>query len=226
VKSEDNSRNVYALFPGIDTTPFGKTPEAGDEGWSALPEPSIATESARKPSNGGSDLLETGLAQPRRSRISRVAALASLAAAIVAGAGFAAAQGLLSHPARKLAPLSASRGHHPSTRHAPTTHLRSAHSVRPRSPRHRHRRHSVKKATRASHSRTSATVVSTPPPTSPPATPVVASSGTSASGTSGTASPSYSHVTNSASTSSSRHAHHAGPSGRVALIGAGTTPSG
>lgn len=209
--SEDKSGNVYALFPGIDTTPFGKTPEAGDEGWSALPEPTITTDDEPRQSGSG----DSGVARRApRGGIGRIAAVASLAAAVIAGAGFAAAQGLLSHPTRKSPTVSASRGSRPSPRHATTTRLRSAPSAWPRSRGHLHRRRKVKKKTPAS--RSPATVASTPaaPPTTP-ATPVAASSVTSASESS-----------SAASASSTHGVHHSGPTGRVSLIGAGTTPSG
>lgn len=222
MKSEDNSRNVYALFPGIDTTPFGKLPEAGDEGWSALPEPSIATDRSRSPNTGGADP-----APPGHSRIRRTAALASLAVAIIAGAGFAVAHSLFSHPARKSPAISASRGHRPSARRAASTHVRSAHPARPRSAVHRHRKHGVKKPARARHS-PSTTVASASAPPSTPATPVTPSTTPSTPEYSSTASTS-SHSTSTgstSSTSSSHGTHHAGPRGRVALIGAGTTPSG
>lgn len=208
MKSEDNSGNVFALFPGIDTTPFTSSPEAGDEGWSALPEPSITVDEPRRAAPDGSG---PGPRRPRRPGIGRAAAVASVVVAIIAGAAFAATQALLSHQAKKPGVLSASRTHHSAVHHP--AHLWFATSVRPRSGSRIHRRHVAKKKHRPATRSRSVTLVSAP--VSPPVTTETAASATS-----------QSENVSAPSTSSSRGTHHAGPTGTVSLIGAGTTPSG
>ncbi|MGH2909899.1 MAG: hypothetical protein ACRDK8_11430, partial [Solirubrobacteraceae bacterium] len=99
MENEDSTPdNVYGLFPGIDTTPFGaSTPATGaDHGWSATPEPTIADADDQRPSD-----VSPAAGDPRRLAHDKRAHLLSRAAvwmlvALLTGGALAAAHVMLS----------------------------------------------------------------------------------------------------------------------------------
>lgn len=220
--SKDKSGKVYALFPGIDTTPFGGSPvtvEPGDDGWSTVPERTIAGDVPPGTSGGASASAVVDPAESHRS-IRRAVSLATAVVAIVIGAGFAAAHALLAEPASKSPAASAHRGRRPAGIVAAVRHPRVARSVRSHTTRRASRKHHLRPktgATGAHHtSRTSAATTVAGPVQTPP---VEASA---AEPTSSSSSPTGS----SSGSRKSSGGRRPGPTGRVALIGAGTTPSG
>lgn len=95
--------NVYALFPGIETTPFGhraERPEPNDEGWSAVPERTIADDpGSGRPS--GDECAAAGSVDRYRGtagrwRVGRARVLALAAIAVLAGGAIGAGHALLS----------------------------------------------------------------------------------------------------------------------------------
>jgi hypothetical protein len=231
VKQEEPPGNVYALFPGIDTTPFGDASssagsELGEAGWSAVPTRPIAPEHSGE---DGANQLGDGSPPVRSRRHARVALGAPvvwMAVALIAGAAFAAGRAMLTQSAapaiRHGSATSEYRASLSQTltaigklihatpsqaRHAPATHStkpRTSHT-QPVSPHHGSARTSTVTVT-----------VAAPPPSQPSQTvPVYANS----------AHASQAETSGSAAVGGTPPPP-AGPTGRVSLIGAGTTPSG
>lgn len=110
MEDEDTTHNVYALFPGIDTTPFGGTsrvePESGDEGWSAVPQRTISTTDQPLVETPADSSAATGdprriLHSERRRPLAAGTALLWIAIAVGAGVAFAAGRDLIAQPARQ-----------------------------------------------------------------------------------------------------------------------------
>jgi hypothetical protein len=100
----DQPRNVYALFPGIDTTPFGRhaavDEHPSDHGWSAVPEPTIERQAGTRHQHLARHALWSSSAVVRRAAV-------GLGAVLMIAAGVASATALLpdhtGHRARQLA---------------------------------------------------------------------------------------------------------------------------
>jgi hypothetical protein len=217
--------NVYGIFPGIDTTPFRHQPDqsgASDQGWSAEPEPTIHREPSGR--SGGAHTVLTLLRNLPTDRAVSTTRLAVIGLALLTGAGIAAANTMLTasttariahriiasistgaasptQPASEAARALESRGI--TTRRHPDA------AIKP-PVRHRPTRHS----TSSSHATAAGP---TPSPTHHSPTPV--------SYATSTVQPTYTPDT-ATTASANTAAVSAGPTGRVALIGAGTTPSG
>lgn len=130
---DDTADNIFPLFDGLDTTPFGApkaTPAARtDHGWSAEPEPTITDDA---PSG---DPTAPPPATPPRRRLARRAgplplsrAAVWLAAALVSGAALASARSMLAPT--EPTPRSAS----PTTHPLPATSHRAAVPAKVSSP--------------------------------------------------------------------------------------------
>jgi len=221
VEYDEAPNNVHALFPGIDTTPFGRAAsldELSDQGWSAVPERTIAAEEAVA---GGGGRVGHGRA---------VVTVMWVGLAVLAGAALAGGRAVLAPSARSSSHLAASSV--PSRRSSlATSHALLAltlgrrvarvvhHGVQP-APAHPTARRRASRPARTTHKPTAS--ASAPAPAPPPAetasTPVYASAASDSGGGGGESS--------AGGSSSSSSAQRAGPSGPVSLIGAGTTPSG
>jgi hypothetical protein len=120
VDLDDTSSNVYALFPGIDTTPFGRAeaPEgqqndACDAGWSAdVPDRTLFDEVAVPAELGSPPPVgrQGGSAWGRRRRLALPVG-ASIALALLIGVALAAGRALLLTPSRHASGAMASAGH-------------------------------------------------------------------------------------------------------------------
>jgi hypothetical protein len=225
VEYDETPNNVHALFPGIETAPFGRAAaldELSDEGWSTTPEPTLAVED------------QPGDRRPAAARrySPRMAPMAAVLIAVLAGAGLGAGRALLTPAGRRGSHYTASElaaselgaasaASHSDLARASARHPEFVvHRTGQRSAAHhetsRHVAGTEKKSRRAAVSSSAQTVAT---PSEQPATvPVVASTATYSSGAGG--------GNDASSGSSSQSAQPAGPRGRVALIGAGTTPSG
>lgn len=229
VENQDGTRNVYALFPGIDTTPFGARPpdqpEPLDDGWSAVPARTVATADVIEPAGGGdaSRLRTSG----HYWRFARTTPAVWILVAVVAGAAFAAGRAVLTPGMSQVRRVAAARTRHASEAEfaqllgklfaRPTSRPRRA-TVR-RDPKSHadaaHHRTAVRRTEAATHIVTvTAPAPSQPAPATPPPTYAV------------TARPSAAQGTGAAANTASSTPHRAGPTGPVSLIGAGTTPSG
>ncbi len=89
--------NIYPLFSGIDTTPFGATSQdqASDDGWSTTPETNVTD-----PAAGNNSSQRRNIASSRRNRRRRRATrlprpAAWIALALLAGVGLASARQIL-----------------------------------------------------------------------------------------------------------------------------------
>jgi len=147
VDHDDTANNIFPLFDGLDTTPFGApkaTPAARtDHGWSAEPEPTITDDA---PSG---DPTAPPPATPPRRRLARRAgplplsrAAVWLAAALVSGAALASARSMLAptEPTPRSASPTLSRLRAPSHWAAIPAKVSSP-------SRHRDRRHHANRAT-------------------------------------------------------------------------------
>jgi len=228
VENRDGNPNVYALFPGIDTAPFGATagedPGGADDGWSAVPARTVAADEIAAPA--GSIRARAKLSRVGLQR--RTPAIGLVGLALLVGAALAVAQTAISpaHREPRLAAEHAARGSERDLAQIVGKLLEAA-SIKPEraSVRDRSAGLVVRARTRGRH-RGSAPVrtvtvtavhssPSAPTPQQPPPHYVTAAGSTGSEG-------SGSRVQNSASSTAQR----AGPSGPVSLIGAGTTPSG
>ena len=219
---DEAPNNVHALFPGIDTTPFGRAAsldELSDQGWSAVPERTIAAEEA----------VAGGRGRAGHSR--RAVTAMWVGVAVLAGAGLAGGREVLAPSARSSSHLGASSvaSHRSSlaTSHALLAFTlgrrvaRVVHRDVQRAPAHPTARRRASRPTRTTHKLAASASAPAPVPPAPEQTasaPVYASAGSDSGGGGGESS--------AGGSSSSSSAQRAGPSGPVSLIGAGTTPSG
>lgn len=224
---DEAPNNVHALFPGIETAPFGRAAaldELSDEGWSATPERTLLVDDDhacdRRPAAG-------------RGYNPRKAAVAAVLVALLAGAGLGVGNVLLTPAGRSGSPpaasdLAASAGlagtSDASHRELAWASARDREFVAHRGRRGSGARHETSRGLGRRH-RTSSTAAGSASgsavatPSEQPATvPVVDTPATYASSAGG--------GNGASDSSSSQGAQPAGPTGRVALIGAGTTPSG
>jgi hypothetical protein len=223
VQHEDDRQNVYALFPGIDTAPFGRAADVGglsDDGWSGTVESTIELGSPPRP----------------QRRWTRRAVGAWLVVAVSLGAGLAVARALLdrSAPLTSEPTLAAVQTHASARTVADVRNLTATHLTaygaehrtagRP-SVRESGRDHGTgrRQSVRAMRPALTASVVH--------GTPVSSTSETQLPTTSdaGVETPNDGQAvaeSNNATATSAQDSRPAGPSGPVSLIGAGTTPSG
>lgn len=239
VKHDDRPNNLYALYDGIDTTPFGRSSpdrsEHSDEGWSAIPKRTIATDPPPDYDHDGFDPAPSQQSMDRRQRRPRGRnAIRGLwiAAALACGASFAAGSAILTPTptTRRVtasavahAPGSAVREPHRTTLHPEPKPRASGAARKNRSRAPSRARHSSPSARPRRSARPVPTPVSTPMPAAPAQTTTViatAPSSTHQQATSAPTSPSAGHGAAAPSP------QPAGPTGQVALIGAGTSPSG
>jgi hypothetical protein len=235
--SKVSEGNIFALFPGIDTTPFGDPEDRdslSDDGWSAVPERTITDDTQAL--QLGSDVGD-GVRSGRHSRLAWSGATRgtrpALAAivAVLAGAGLGLVHSVLTSadrpassnkPAKQLATLSPMQ-HQVSSgtttgrtvRRSPVEHRAPTHQ-RARRPRRSSTHHAVNART---NRRPQASATSSQPVVTRTTSAVVPEPVASGS----TDTPPAS---SSAPASSTTPVRPAGPTGRVSLIGAGTTPSG
>lgn len=227
---DDTSNNVHALFPGIDVTPFGRAADPSgpsDNGWSAIPEPTVV-----KPQSSA----------PPRRRPGRVRwrALGAgwVAAALLVGGGISVGRTLLAPPTSgdqksKVASVTGSASFaaaQPQLRAILRTDSTRARQPRARSVRARttHRRPKVVKQSQPSAPVSTPVAYTSPAPASYQSAPIGETSAYTSSGNPASYTSSGGSATAAAAKSSTSRAsaQHAGPTGPVSLIGAGTTPSG
>jgi hypothetical protein len=94
----DDNGNVYALFPGIDTTPFGPENssdylDVSDDGWSAVPKRTITYDHA---TSGAVDRAASVRGRLRRPASHPAPATVGVAVAILVGAGIGVGRDVLS----------------------------------------------------------------------------------------------------------------------------------
>jgi hypothetical protein len=228
VENEDGNPNVYALFPGIDTAPFGagtaEDPGDVDDGWSAVPARTVAADEIAAPADNArahAKLFSAGLHR-------RTPAI-GLGVALLAGAALAVAHAAISpaHREPRLAAEHAMRGSHGDLAQV-VGKLFQAARIKPERTfvGHRSARHAVRVRNRRLH-RSWAAPVRTATVTSPSPAPSAPVPQQPPPQYATTARSSGSEDSSSVVRSSpSSTAQRAGPSGPVSLIGAGTTPSG
>jgi hypothetical protein len=222
VEHDDSGDNVRALFPGIDTTPFGRgadLAELSDDGWSATPEQSVVVDEP---------LRVTGRPSGGRSRhMRKMLAGGTVGLALLVGVGVPLAHFLLNAPgARRPDRVASSRSAGKKLAAQLPRGYAGALSVgdqsgrRPSVSRDLHRR-AVAHPRRHRRSAASAAMeVSYVPPVQP------SQSVGAAAGESRASASSSEPAGNSSAGSSASSGSRAGPTGPVSLIGAGTTPSG
>jgi hypothetical protein len=231
MEPQEPSDNVYSLFPGIDTAPFGGSAGLSadatgltDDGWSATPERTIAEATGLR-SESLNEHPRSGFRGHRRLGVPSVR---WLLVGIGVGAAIAAAAAIVfpagDHSAHR---IEAAVSHHARAVHKPGA-KRESHHAHHRARRHhvvarrpKTRRHAVKKRSTViatSYTPTSATTYNASSenqaPTYTPPPPSDASQGQS--GGSAPVRPAASHASHQS----------AGPTGPGALTGAGSTPSG
>jgi len=220
VEYDEAPNNVHALFPGIDTTPFGRVAsldQLSDQGWSAVPERTIAAEEAVAGDRG------------RAGHGRRAATAMWVGVAVLAGAGLAAGRAVLAPSPRPSSHLAASAATSQRSALATSHRLLASAAARVRVPVVHHdlrrapshptaRRHASRPARSAPERATTASAPQTAATEQTPSAPVYASAASDSGGGGGGSS--------AGGSSSSSSAQRAGPSGPVSLIGAGTTPSG
>lgn len=243
METEDSIRNVYALFPGIDRAPFGsgaspQDPERNDDGWSAVPTRTVATEPTTDPADAPVTGERPVPHRQRRLRLPRdrlPAPVLWIALALFAGAAFGvghAAFAPTQRPARRVAAAPAHTASASSSSQLLHKAFRASTSSAERSPvRHRakpkttakHRAATLRHAPAATH-----TVTVRTPAASQPAAPAPQTARDSTTAGSTGAGSTGGTPTRGGSVPSSPRApsQPAGPTGPVSLIGAGTTPSG
>jgi hypothetical protein len=222
VEHDDSGDNVRALFPGIDTTPFGRgadLAELSDDGWSATPEQSVVTDEP---------LRVTGrLSGGRGSHVHKMLVGGMVGVALLAGVGVSLAHSLLSAPAARppgRATSTQSTGKKLTAQlprgHAGARSVADQSGRRPSVPRTPHRRAVAHPRRHRRFAASAAMEVSYVPPAQP------SQSVGAAAGESRASASSSEPAGNSSAGSSASSGSRAGPTGPVSLIGAGTTPSG
>jgi hypothetical protein len=216
VQHDDDPQNVFALFPGIDTAPFGRaadTEALSDDGWSAVVKPTIALEAV------------SGAGSGARRWPTRAAAI-WIALALVVGAGIAVGRTLLtvSGPAGLSHVIASVQTHRSASiaaggeRAQVIARLRAALYVSHSRPVIRRAASGRTHSHAIAHGQPASEAASTPASSGPSYTPVTTAV-TAGTGDGERESP-------TAEAASSQSARPAGPRGPVSLIGAGTTPSG
>ena len=236
MEQDETPNNVYALFPGIDTAPFGVAeteervpPLQADEGWSAVPERSITVGHGDE-DDLGEPLPSRRVSLERRSWVPASRPFLWVAAALAAGAAIAAGQAVVDQRSAAPHQRSAVASVAPLERHVLAWPKRAsvvAHH-RPAGARHGSRseppHHTIVRSVGASD----VTAGSASQATSAPATPVEPQPPAAAydSGSSGGAGSGGTGTARQAGAHHQRSNQPAGPTGPVSLVGAGTTPSG
>ncbi len=232
---EDSSDNVFGLFPGIDTAPFGagrgsESSESSvtDDGWSATPEPTVTDEANLDGGAGYAATHPDTCAREAHHRPGASApALRWLAVAVLAGGLIAVARVVLSPTSSSKSPTLMSNVPHAATsrqrsrsqttqqRHHSDRQRASGERRRVRAPRATHARPIVVAAKYAAPSNPSPSQTSLQQAPTYPEPQSIETANTSSGG------QSEGHAGSAAAAS-----HYAGPTGPGALTGAGSTPSG
>ena len=226
MEPQDPSDNVYSLFPGTDTAPFGGgagTPpdhhESTDDGWSATPERTIVDAGDLGRDAGRRNHLRPFRRRPPGPTVPRPLRLTALGLAV--GAAVAASLASLSSQAPQHArKLAAAAVQSPSVSvAAPNRSSRAGHKI----ARHRivrARRSKAQRSTKRSHPAIVPVKYTPPAQDSAPTPPAITSASTVSGGSDGNGAGTSQAVASQAA------GQQAGPTGPGALTGAGSTPSG